>query len=84
MENPTTARSRVSEQFFQRLKTMTAVIEPRKADSAPRPREVFRRWLVTKHYSPRTVDCYVNRLLDFARHFRRSPVERRIKSPLDA
>lgn len=47
---------------------MTAAIEPRKADSPPKPREVFRRWLVTKHYSPRTVDCYVNRLLDFERH----------------
>jgi len=44
---------------------MTAVIEPRKADSL-KPREVFRRWLVTKHYSPRTVDCYVKRLLDYS------------------
>jgi integron integrase len=53
---------------------MIAALEPRKADSL-KPREVFRRWLVTKHYSPRTVDCYVNRLVDFARHFRRPPAE---------
>ncbi len=31
--------------------------------------------MVTRHYSPATVNCYVNRLVDFAAFFRRPPAE---------
>ena len=57
---------------------MITTLVPQKADSARnpvRPREVFRRWLVTRHYSPATVQCYVNRLVDYATFFRKAPAE---------
>lgn len=54
---------------------MITTIQPRKADSPPRPREIFRRWMVARHYSPATVNCYVNRLVDYAAFFRKAPAE---------
>lgn len=38
---------------------------PQIAEKPKRLRDQYREWLVFHHYSPRTVDCYVARVLDF-------------------
>ena len=38
-------------------------------------REQFKQWLVTRHFSPRTVECYVGWAVKLAAFTRRNPAE---------
>lgn len=44
---------------------MITTLPPQKAEKPKRLREQFREWMVFHHYSPRTIDCYIARVLDF-------------------
>lgn len=50
---------------------------PQKAEVTGRrvSREEFRRWLVTRHFSPRTVECYVGWAIKLTRFTGRNPAE---------
>lgn len=44
---------------------MIATEVTQKAEPKKRLRDQYREWLVFHHYSPRTIDCYIGRVLDF-------------------
>ena len=71
-------RTQYAEQFLGRMNSTLSTPAPQKAEPAPPAklrwtRDDFRRWLVTKHFSPRTVDTYVSWAIDFVRHHKRPP-----------
>jgi integron integrase len=58
----------VAEQFFYKMNPAPTAFVPSKAQSEPpklRLREKFAQWMVTKHYLPKTVTCYVDWVLKF-------------------
>lgn len=56
---------------------MLSAPAPQKAETRNRnfTRDDFRRWMTTRHYSPRSIDNYVGWAIDFVRFHRRPPNE---------